>query len=1018
VRTDPSELLEDAPWLNGLARRLARDGATAEDLLQELWLRAWKAGPADPRRRRPWLARVLANLARKERRGSLRRHARERCCAKSEATPTTHEVAERLEAQRMLLEELERLAEPFRSVLVLRFQDELTSAEIARRLALPAGTIRWRIHEGLARLRERLDERQGGERASGVLLLAPLLDTRSPWPLTVGIGMNAASKCGLATAALGLVALPVWLATRRAPERLLEGASRVEVAATALAAPPVEEPLRGVALEREAIPLAPESRSEPAPSVASAAPPAVARIEGRALDALRRPLASAWAEWSASSSRADCSGDGRFALALESAEIAGAELRVHAAGRASRVLVLHPRAGETLQVGDVVLGPGASVAGWVRTADGGPAADVRVVVARPRLDATSDDMQGPLLEPESAEARSARDGHFRIEDAPAGMIGVWALRPGAVTTDNDARSDWVRSSVFALAEQGTREDLVLVLTDLGELGATAITGVVLTPAREPLPHARVRVEARMAASSFQETIAADEHGRFVYDPRQPCVAKLEASDPEASWRGARRADVRGGARGVELVLAEPRWIELAVRQPDGAAPAEFRVRTIPLLASGARGYPLEAEGHEGHLRLAVPLDRFALEVDAAGFARALLGPFEPESAPAELTCALEGMPGLRGRVTFAGNPVAGARLELRAYAQEGSYVETQGFPTRLWVEAEETTHSGADGSFVLTGREAGTRTILCEAEGFALGELGPLDVSPETGSAGLELELTRGGSIEGQVRTAPGVAPAGIIVGANRFDTHPRTLRTDEQGRFRFDGLAPGDWRIERVREELDPKDLNFLVDPQRTSGTERLQPNCSVRAGAATPFTLDLTAARPAVLAARVLVDGEPAEGWSLVLWPSGVNSFHGDLPGGRLDPSGEVRVEVEPGRYEVRLREADDLDFEDVAELELELPPGETPLALAFATGAIEGRYAGAPAGALARWSVRREDGLTSRTLFKLDADGRFARSLLLCGSGVLEVLERNASGNHSALARRELVLEPGATARIELP
>src|SRR6185436_18438084 len=97
--------------------------------------------------------------------------------------PSTERLARtrwpRIEAQRLMLEELAALEEPFRSTLVLRFQDELAPAEIARRLGIPAGTVRWRIHEGLSRLRARLDARPGG-RESWLHACAPLLLPAQP----------------------------------------------------------------------------------------------------------------------------------------------------------------------------------------------------------------------------------------------------------------------------------------------------------------------------------------------------------------------------------------------------------------------------------------------------------------------------------------------------------------------------------------------------------------------------------------------------------------------------------------------------------------------------------------------------------------------------------------------------------------------------------------------------------------------------------------------------------------------
>jgi hypothetical protein len=66
-----------------------------------------------------------------------------------------------------------RLPEPFRETLVLRCYQDHSAADVARLLDVPAGTVRWRLKEGLARLRERLDQARGG-RAAWRAALAPI----------------------------------------------------------------------------------------------------------------------------------------------------------------------------------------------------------------------------------------------------------------------------------------------------------------------------------------------------------------------------------------------------------------------------------------------------------------------------------------------------------------------------------------------------------------------------------------------------------------------------------------------------------------------------------------------------------------------------------------------------------------------------------------------------------------------------------------------------------------------------
>src|SRR6185503_8317505 len=56
-------LLDEAGWLRTLAASLASDAAQAEDLVQDTWLAALRREPR-PGEARPWLGRVVRNLAR------------------------------------------------------------------------------------------------------------------------------------------------------------------------------------------------------------------------------------------------------------------------------------------------------------------------------------------------------------------------------------------------------------------------------------------------------------------------------------------------------------------------------------------------------------------------------------------------------------------------------------------------------------------------------------------------------------------------------------------------------------------------------------------------------------------------------------------------------------------------------------------------------------------------------------------------------------------------------------------
>jgi DNA-directed RNA polymerase specialized sigma24 family protein len=67
------------------------------------------------------------------------------------------------------------LDEPYRAAVLLRFFEGREPADIAATLGVPAGTIRWRISQGVRRLREQLDQRhrEGAGWRAALLPLVP-----------------------------------------------------------------------------------------------------------------------------------------------------------------------------------------------------------------------------------------------------------------------------------------------------------------------------------------------------------------------------------------------------------------------------------------------------------------------------------------------------------------------------------------------------------------------------------------------------------------------------------------------------------------------------------------------------------------------------------------------------------------------------------------------------------------------------------------------------------------------------
>lgn len=139
-----------------LAYLMLGDGADAEDIAQETFIRAFTALERydDARPLRPWLLSIAANLARNRRRGMGRYWAALQRAFRESPEPY-HPPPERTEAAdaRRLREAVARLQPDGRDIVYLRYFLALSEAEAADALGIPAGTAKSRLSRALAQLR-------------------------------------------------------------------------------------------------------------------------------------------------------------------------------------------------------------------------------------------------------------------------------------------------------------------------------------------------------------------------------------------------------------------------------------------------------------------------------------------------------------------------------------------------------------------------------------------------------------------------------------------------------------------------------------------------------------------------------------------------------------------------------------------------------------------------------------------------------------------------------------------------
>jgi RNA polymerase sigma-70 factor (ECF subfamily) len=145
----------------GLALRILRNRALAEDAVQEGFLAAWRSAArfsADRAKPSTWLLTLVHRRAVDLVRREERRRTEPIEVAPQETGEATHEEAAVREQRRAVRDALSRLSDDQREALELAYYGGFTQAELAARLGVPLGTIKSRMFTGLSRLRDLLGE--------------------------------------------------------------------------------------------------------------------------------------------------------------------------------------------------------------------------------------------------------------------------------------------------------------------------------------------------------------------------------------------------------------------------------------------------------------------------------------------------------------------------------------------------------------------------------------------------------------------------------------------------------------------------------------------------------------------------------------------------------------------------------------------------------------------------------------------------------------------------------------------
>ena len=145
------------------AYAVTRDHGLAEEVVQEAFIRAYqRIDQLDPNRPfAPWFLRSVINSAinvahKHSRHSPLEMEWGGQTVSVAEMLPDVEvgpePLAEQSELRRMMWEALDHLPPQQRAAVVMKYYLDMSEAEIARELSVPAGTVKWRLHAARERL--------------------------------------------------------------------------------------------------------------------------------------------------------------------------------------------------------------------------------------------------------------------------------------------------------------------------------------------------------------------------------------------------------------------------------------------------------------------------------------------------------------------------------------------------------------------------------------------------------------------------------------------------------------------------------------------------------------------------------------------------------------------------------------------------------------------------------------------------------------------------------------------------
>ncbi|MBL8859056.1 MAG: carboxypeptidase regulatory-like domain-containing protein [Planctomycetes bacterium] len=512
----------------------------------------------------------------------------------------------------------------------------------------------------------------------------------------------------------------------------------------------------------------------------------------------------------------------------------------------------------------------------------------------------------------SGSVTTDEDGRFRLVGLAPGDLAVIVQKSG------------FEPLVHALGPRASGAliaDLALVLSQ-----GQVITGRVLYGADHPAARALVSAESESEGEAVAQnrgdydrsSIAARDpvetafDGTFRLSGLSPGMYSVtaqawgktdkeeaaQATEDETGVRSVRRigtpysarADrVASGTTDLVITLTSGETIRGRVVDSDGKPVERFVVSAWPDAAS--EGYSDEIKNIERAFRdkggrFALPGLRacgWTVNVRAKGYLDGEAVKLASPGASPDLRFKLLKLARLSGVVTDPDHkPVAQAKVVCRSDSSQ-------------WWSGSTTARTNDKGEFTLTQVPLGPVRVHAEANGFVRGDPLRFELGSGVARAGLELTVVKGATIRGVVRKSDGTPDVERLVNASEIDgTWDKSSKTDAQGEFVFDGLAPGRYKLEtRAESSREWFGSGTLERVEDSAGPAPETARTSVRVNAGETVSVTLAAKSTSAIRMHGVIAGKGRKPATIQAAPLGGAA-------GRRS----ARAAVSPdGKYELRL-------------------------------------------------------------------------------------------------------------------